>query len=135
MPTLNFRNNHFKLPGQINPPAKSEAPAVAKSISPNALTTWAHMLVLAANNTPTQFFPKRVPAGQVVRVRANNGTNANNQNVIFVASYPGAFASGHATPLSPLDDLMFPTDNTGNIWVYGQTGDGIVVSILTPSGS
>ncbi len=88
-------------------------------------------VVLAAANTPQPVPGIFVPDGCTVRIRANNGGATGNAHTIFVASYPGAFAALHGTPLAPLDDIAWPSENLSAIWVYGSAGDGVVVSVIS----
>jgi len=91
-------------------------------------------LILAADNVPQQVPGFSVPEGTALRIRANNNTTAGNAAMIFVASFPGAFKSGHGTPMTAVDDIPWPSSFGGHIWVYGKKGDGVVVSVTTVAG-
>ena len=85
-------------------------------------------VVLRATSTPQQAPSIRVPFGSVVRARATNNA-AGNTAVIFVSTDPRVFAGGGGTPLQPLDDVQYPVESLGQIWVYGTFDDGVVLSI------
>jgi hypothetical protein len=99
------------------------------------VVNWSYLVKFAAANTPTPVPPMHVPDGCAVRVRAHNGTTAGNAAVAFTARYRGAFANGNATPLAPLDDILYPVRNAGEIWAQGAQNDGVVVSIVTQPNS
>ena len=104
----------------------------AKSLLPNSLINWSMMFTVQATGVPAQCLPKRVPPGMAVRVRAYNGTAAGNAQPVFLTDRASSQASV-ASPLAPLDDVLWPVNNTGKIWFFGTAGDGIVVSIVTPA--
>ena len=129
-PQVNQRKNIGPIGS--NPPATSAATPIAVGKSQaSQIVNRTVTVVLVATGVPQPVAGLQVPDGCSVRVRANNGTTAGNAQVIFVASYPGAFKAGHGTPLAPLDDVSWPAQNLSTIWVYGKSGDGVVVSVNT----
>ena len=109
----------------------SSTPIARASKDSGVIVNKAYTVVLAADNTPQQAPGFQVPDGCAVRVRANNGTTAGNAAVIFIAGFPSAFKAGHGTPLAPLDDVAWPSQNGAHIWIYGKKGDGVVISVIT----
>lgn len=105
-----------------------------QNAGPDAFVNRSFLVKLAATDTPQQALAIHVPEGKAVRIRANNGTTAGNAQVIYVAEYRNQFGTVGGTPLAPLDDVLWPVNNTGKIWAYGTAGDGVVVSIITPAG-
>jgi hypothetical protein len=96
---------------------------------PAQAPNWSHTLVLAATGVAQVFPGFLVPSGATVRVRANNGATAGNAQVIKWALYPGALLQGGGIPMLPLDDQSCLVRNTGNIWVMGTAGDGLVCTV------
>lgn len=70
-----------------------------------------------------------VPPGAAVNVRAHNGTNAGNANVVRISSQPELLGTIDGDPITPDSEIVWPCDTTGEIWVAGTAGDGIRVSI------
>jgi len=136
-PQINQRTQNKGSAGPTNPVAGSSTttPLAQAKSQQSRIVNYSYPLTLAANNVPQILPGFNVPDGCTVRVRANNGTTAGNAAVIFVAGFPGAFKSGHATPLAPLDDIAWPVENGAHIWVYGKAADGVIVSVITSGGN
>jgi hypothetical protein len=67
----------------------------------------------------------------VVRVRAHNGQAAGNVAPVQVADYRegAAIGAAGAQTLTPNTEMIFPTDNTGRLWISGTLGDGVQISV------
>lgn len=125
---------------QATQPTAASAPATGPTTQKRGargnVVNWSYLVKFTAANTPTAVPAIHVPDGCAVHVRANNGTTAGNASVAFIARYRQAFSNGNATPLAPLDDIIFPVRNTCEIWAQGALNDGVVVSIITqPTGA
>ena len=88
-------------------------------------------------------FPKRapsitVPPGCTVYVRGHNGTALGNSAPVFVANSLEQVSGGIATDVpaknnqvvNPNTQVGFPCESTDEIWVTGNAGDGVTISIL-----
>jgi hypothetical protein len=84
-------------------------------------------VIIAATGVPQRAPGMAVPPGSAVLVRAHNGTNAGNTNIVTVGSAPDMAGSGD--PITPDSEISWPTNNSVNLWVVGTAGDGIRVSI------
>lgn len=94
---------------------------------------WVHVMIPTAINAPQPCVPFAVPPGGSVRVRGSNGTNGNNVGAVFVALSRAALLNGLATCIHNFDDVAFPVNNAGQIWVMSANlGDGVTVSVLNP---
>jgi hypothetical protein len=86
-------------------------------------------LVLAADNTPTPCVAFLVPPGTTVRVRAHNGKDEGNLKPIRVATNAPDALTGPYELLGPNNEIQFPVNNTGNIYICGAKDDGAVITI------
>lgn len=89
-------------------------------------------LIFAATGVPMKFPAIRVPAGLTVGLTGTNGSAANAQSA-YAASYPENLTGiGRVVvppSISPQNEVQFPADNLGQIWVMGTAGDGVVATI------
>ena len=111
--------------------ANTKIPQQQRNVVQRAVN-FTFQLVLTATGVPQVVPGLIVPSNATVRVRGNNGTTAGNAKQIYVGASRDAVLNGGGTVLAPLDDIPFPADNTGVIWVNGTAGDGVVVSVVNP---
>jgi hypothetical protein len=121
-------------PVPSNPTAPTKIPQSQAATLQRAVQ-WTFSLVIPTGATGVpQLVPGRyVPGNCSVWVYAKNGTTAGNTKVIFVADRPNALVNApnsQSTSLLPGDEMPFPVDNTGQIWVAGTAGDGVVVQVI-----
>jgi len=86
-------------------------------------------VILGATGVPQQAPPINVPGGTLVSIRAHNGTNAGNANIVRISRQPELLGEIDGDPITPDSDISWPCDNLGQIWVVGTAGDGIRISI------
>jgi hypothetical protein len=70
-----------------------------------------------------------VPGGCTVAIRAHNGQNTGNTNIMRVANQQEILAGSGGDPITPDTEISWPCDNTGQIWIAGTAADGVRISI------
>jgi hypothetical protein len=86
-------------------------------------------VILAATGVPQRAPSMNVPAGVLVSIRAHNGTNAGNTNIVRIGRQPELLSGIEGDPITPDSDIAWPCDMLHEIWVVGTAGDGIRISI------
>jgi hypothetical protein len=95
-----------------------------------AFNRGAYLVVIPASGFIN--FPNAVvPNDATVRIRAHNGTNAGNTNPIGLcdSAEQARAIQAAADFMNPDDEVIYPADNLGRIWVRGTPGDGAIASI------
>jgi hypothetical protein len=120
------------VPGATGPGPQGLTNSPGVQAKPGFLATTINQsfyVILAVTGVPQQCPPMYVPPGAQVSIRAHNGTDAGNQHIVRLAHQPELLGSTQGNPITPDSDISWPCNSTGEIWVVGNLGDGINVSI------
>lgn len=104
----------------------STVSAAAARAASNYAVNWRYVLKIATSGTPQPAPAYRVPAGATVRAKAGA-----NSAVIYIAKDRDTLNNGLSQPISALDEIVFPVENTAHIWVQGFAGDTITLMVTT----
>ncbi len=112
----------------VNPVAAASSAAKRNS----SVVNWSHIVIPTAINTPTPCPAYHVPSSCSVRIRGSNGKTGGNGGLVYVAKDRQSLLNGFSQSLGNFDDIAFPADSTGQIWVMSLTlGDGVTVSVIS----
>jgi hypothetical protein len=70
---------------------------------------------LANTNVPQQAPQIVVPPNSMVAIRAHNGTNLGNANLVRIGRQPELLGSMDGDPITPDSEISWPCDNLGQI--------------------
>jgi hypothetical protein len=96
---------------------------------PQAAINTSIQVIFAATGVPQPLPGIRVPVQATVRIRAHNGTNAGNAAPCRAALYREALTGTGGDVMTPDTEIIYPLDNTAQVWVVGTAGDGVLCSI------
>ena len=86
-------------------------------------------LVLAVSGLPQRFPGLIVPEGLSVSLRGHNGTATGNAAPVYIGAHQEYANPAYGRIVTPDTEINYPVDHTGQIWVYGTAGDGVVATI------
>jgi hypothetical protein len=119
----------------VGPTGLKDSPGVAAKPGFAAITSnQSFYVILRTTGVAQQAPPMFVPPGASVSIRAHNGANTGNTNVVYVGHQPELLAGTGGDPITPDSDISWPCNSCGEIWVNGTAGDGIRVSIQAQRG-
>ena len=106
----------------VSPAAASQAKYPAPSVN------WSHTAIPGVANVPQPLPPYAVPPGASVRVRRAPNAGL----TVYVAESRAALLNGNGTALGAFDDIAFPVDNVGKIWVMAtDTTAGVIAQVFS----
>jgi len=134
---------HFKFSSTLAPTQQPQGPSYSTSAldtttprapRPMSIPTRSMLCLITATGVPQKVPALAAAPGSAVKIRAGNNSAAGNLHAIQFAFYREAFASGHGTPLLNDDTVDCPLDNLAALWIQGNAGDGISISIIASKG-
>ena len=84
-------------------------------------------VILRVTGVPQQVTSFHVPPKTTVRILAHNNTQPGNAANVNVGLYPEVGA--HGDVLTPGTEKLYPVSTTGNIYITGAAGDGVLVTV------
>jgi hypothetical protein len=86
-------------------------------------------MIIAVTGLPQRFPGFIVPEGLSVSLRGHNGLATGNAASVYVGQHQEYANPAYGRVITPDTEIQFPVDHTGQIWVYGTAGDGVVCTV------
>ena len=123
-----------------NPQGLSDSPGLSQNGTPNLIQksgkaiNQSFYVIIRTTGAPQPATAMNVPDGSLVTIRAHNGTANGNGALVSVSQQPEILNGAGGDPITPDSDITWPCDHTGQVWVLGNAGDGIRISIQASKG-